>query len=126
MGKTIEAGTEPIVFVRKGRVLLLAEYIEEKHADLFLRLSKNKERWDDIVDIPKERKKWDMGFLARGENGEIKIGGKSGGFLWPNDSEMPVVRSETMKLLRERYPDIIFVEAEQEEVEGWRKLRSRF
>lgn len=126
MEKTIRAGIEPKVFVRRGGVLLLAGDIDEKHVDLCLRLfRKYKERWDDIVEIPKERKKWDMGFLARGENGEIKIGGKSGGFEFPSDSEMPVVRAKTMTLLRERYPDQIFVEATKEEEEEWREFRAR-
>jgi hypothetical protein len=85
---------------------------------------KHNEDWEtDIKNKPEKRKKWDMGLFLRKRSGEIKIGGYSANFNFPEDSEMPEVRGVTMELLEKQYPEEIFIEAT--EIESERLIEAR-
>ena len=126
MSRLVEATDLPSAFIRRGSELVFAEEVFIRHQELLNNLTrKYNENWKDIENNPEERKKWDMGLFLRGNSGEIRIGSKSGWYGFPENSEMPIVRSVTMKLLPEQYPKEKFIEAtDPKEIKEWLDQRA--
>lgn len=86
-------------FVRWGERFALGDADEVHHANLVAELGLKKEevRTGDV----------DMGFLGQIYRNLIGVRGDSSTFMWP-PMDRPEIRAETVRQLREKFPDFKF------------------